>query len=177
MEDYTIAVMPASASIRTGHSANFMITTTPLGGFSSPITLQCTNLPLYASCEFEPAVITPNGVAVTSKLVVKTEMFQAQVRQPRERYPWNPGWPVSILTAAGMVFLAALRPRAFRRPAMVWGAITVVALITLTSCAGIPPSAILKTPPGDYTITVNSSGNVGAVPEMHTVNVAVTVTP
>ena len=76
-----------------------------------------------------------------------------------------------------MAFLAAFRPRAFRRPAMVWAAITVVTLITLTSCAGIPPSAILKTPPGDYTITVTSSGNVGAVPEMHTVNVAVTVTP
>jgi uncharacterized protein YggE len=60
---------------------------------------------------------------------------------------------------------------------MLWGAITVVALIALTSCAGIPPSAILKTPPGDYTIIVNSSGNVGAAAEMHTVNVAVTVTP
>jgi Bacterial Ig-like domain (group 3)/NHL repeat len=177
VEDYTIVVMPASATIRTGHSANFMITTTPLGGFSSPITLQCTNLPLYASCEFEPAVVMLNGTAITSKLVVKTEMFQAQVRQPRERYPWNPGWPVSILAAARMVFLAALRPRAFRRPAMVWGVITVVALISLTSCAGIPPSAILKTPPGDYTITVSSSGNVGAVPEMHTVNVTITVTP
>ena len=80
VEDYTIVVMPASASIKTGHSASFMVTTTPLGGFSSPITLQCTNLPLYASCEFEPAVITPNGTAITSKLVVKTEMFQAQVR-------------------------------------------------------------------------------------------------
>ncbi len=177
VEDYTIVVMPASASIKTGHSASFMITTTPLGGFSSPITLQCTNLPLYASCEFEPVVVTPNGTAITSKLVVKTEMFQTQVRQPRERYPWNPGWPITILAAAGMVFLAAFRPRAFRRPAMVWAAISVVALITLTSCAGIPPSAILKTPPGDYTITVNSSGSVGAVPEMHTVNVTVTVTP
>ncbi len=176
VEDYTIAVMPASATIRTGHSASFMITTTPLGGFSSPITLQCANLPLYASCEFEPAVVTPNGTAITSKLVVKTEMFQAQVRQQREKYPWNPGWPASILAAAGMVFLAALRPRVFRRPAMLWGAITVVTLITLTSCAGIPPSAILKTPPGDYTITVNSSGNVGVVAEMHTVNVAITVT-
>jgi multidrug efflux pump subunit AcrA (membrane-fusion protein) len=76
-----------------------------------------------------------------------------------------------------MVFLAGVRPRAFRRPAMLWGAITVVALITLTSCAGIPPSAILRTPPGDYTVTVNSSGNVGAAVEAHTVNVTVTVTP
>jgi uncharacterized protein YggE len=75
-----------------------------------------------------------------------------------------------------MVFLAKFRPRTFRRPAMLWGAITVVALITLTSCAGMPPSAILKTPPGDYTIVVNSSGNVGVVAEMHTVNVAITVT-
>jgi hypothetical protein len=177
VEDYTIAVMPASASITTGHSAKFTITTTPLGGFSSPVTLQCTNLPQYASCDFEPPTVTPNGTAITSKLVVKTEMFQAQVHQQRERLPWNPGWPVTILAAAGMVFLAGVRPRAFRRPAMLWGAITVVAVITLTSCAGIPPSAILKTPPGDYTITVNSSGNVGAAVEAHTVNVTVTVTP
>jgi hypothetical protein len=177
VEDYTIAVMPATATIRTGHSASFMITTTPLGGFSSPVTLQCTNLPPYASCDFEPPTLTPNGTAITSTLVVKTEMFQAQVRQQRERFPWNPGWPVTILAAAGMGFLAALRPRAFRRPAMLWGAITVAALVTLTSCAGIPPAAVLKTPPGDYTITVNSSGNVGAAVEAHTVNVTVTVTP
>jgi hypothetical protein len=177
VEDYTIVVMPASVTIRTGHSAKFTITTTPLGGFSSPITLQCANLPQYASCDFEPPTVTPNGAAITSKLVVKTEMFQAQVRPRHEKYPWNPGWPVTILAAAGMVFFAALRPRAFLRPAMLWGAVTVVALITLTSCAGIPPAAILKTPPGDYTITVNSSGNVGAAVEAHTVNVTVTVTP
>jgi hypothetical protein len=139
--------------------------------------LQCANLPQYASCDFEPPTVTPNGAAITSKLVVKTEMFQAQVRPRHEKYPWNPGWPVTILAAAGMVFLAALRPRAFLRPATLWGAVTVVALITLTSCAGIPPAAILKTPPGDYTITVNSSGNVGAAVEAHTVNVTVTVTP
>ena len=177
VEDYAITVMPASASIKTGHSASFMITTTPLGGFSAPVTLQCTNLPQYASCDFEPPTVTPNGTAITSKLVVKTEMFQAQVRQQHEKYPWNPGWPVTILAAAGMFFLAAFRPRAFRRPAMLWGAFTVVALITLTSCAGVSPSAILKTPPGDYTIIVNSSGNVGAAVEAHTVNVTVTVTP
>jgi hypothetical protein len=69
VEDYTIVVMPASASITTGHSAKFTITTTPLGGFSSPITLQCTNLPQYASCDFEPPTVTPNGTAITSKLV------------------------------------------------------------------------------------------------------------
>jgi hypothetical protein len=44
---------------------------------------------------------------------------------------------------------------------------------------GVPRriTAVRVPPPGDYTITVNSSGNVGAVPEMHTVNAAVTVTP
>jgi hypothetical protein len=177
VEDYTVAVTPASASIKTGHSASFMITTTPLGGFSSPITLQCTNLPQYASCDFEPPIVTPNGIAITSKLVVKTEMFQAQVPQEHRRLPLKPELPTIVIALAGMLFLVARWPRAFRKPAFVWAAITIVALITLTSCAGIPPAAILKTPPGDYTITVNSSGNVGAAAEMHTVSVTVTVTP
>jgi hypothetical protein len=154
-----------------------MITTTPLGGFSSPITLQCTNLPQYASCDFEPPIVTPNGIAITSKLVVKTEMFQAQVPQEHRRLPLKPELPTIVIALAGMLFLVARWPRAFRKPAFVWAAITIVALITLTSCAGIPPAAILKTPPGDYTITVNSSGNVGAAAEMHTVSVTVTVTP
>jgi sugar lactone lactonase YvrE len=177
VEDYTIVVMPASASIKTGHSASFMITTTPLGGFSSPVTLQCTNLPQYASCDFEPPAVTPNGTAITSKLVVKTEMFQAQVPEQHKRLPLKPELPASIVALAGMFFLIVRQARAFRKPAFVWCAITIVALITLTSCAGIPPAAILKTPPGDYTITVNSSGNVGAAVEAHTVNVTITVTP
>jgi hypothetical protein len=121
--------------------------------------------------------VTPNGTAIASKLVVKTEMFQAQVPEQHKRLPLKPELPASIVALAGMFFLIARQARAFRKPAFVWCAITIVALITLTSCAGIPPAAILKTPPGDYTITVNSSGNVGVAVEAHTVNVTVTVTP
>ena len=176
VEDYTLTVAPASASIRSGHSASFIITATPLGGFNSPITLVCANLPQYASCDFEPATLTPNGVAITSKLVVKTEMFQAQLPNDRDRTPLNPAWPVSIVALAGIVLMAGRRTRPLRKQALLWSTLTVIALFTLASCAGIPPSAILKTPPGDYTVTVNATGNVGVVAEGHTVNVTVTVT-
>jgi Bacterial Ig-like domain (group 3)/NHL repeat len=176
VEDYTITAAPASASIRTGHSASFVITATPLGGFNSPITLQCTNLPQFASCEFEPATLTPNGAAVSAKLVVKTEMFQAQTRPDHEKSPLNAGWPLSILALAGIVLLSGRRTRPLRKQALLWSTLTVVALFTLASCAGIPPAAISKTPPGDYTVTVNVTSNVGVVTEAHTVNVSVTVT-
>ncbi len=176
VEDYTITVAPASASIRTGHSASFVITATPLGGFNSPITLQCANLPQFASCVFEPASLTPNGTPVTSKLVVKTEMFQAQLPSGREKTPLNAALPLSILALAGIVLVIGRRPRRLRRQSLLWSTLTVIALFTLASCAGIPPAAISKTPPGDYTVTVNVSANVGAVVEGHTVNVSVTVT-
>jgi multidrug efflux pump subunit AcrA (membrane-fusion protein) len=63
-----------------------------------------------------------------------------------------------------------------RNAALVFTILALASSIALAGCAGIPPSAILKTPPGDYVITVNASGNVGAVAEMHSANVAVTVT-
>jgi multidrug efflux pump subunit AcrA (membrane-fusion protein) len=66
--------------------------------------------------------------------------------------------------------------RPLRKQALLWSTLTVIALFTLASCAGIPPSAILKTPPGDYTVTVNATGSVGVVAEGHTINVTVTVT-
>ena len=104
-------------------------------------------------------------------------MFQAQVHEQHERLPLKPELPAGIVALAGVFFFVARQARALRKPAFVWSAITIIVLITLTSCAGIPPAAILKTPPGDYTVTVNSSGNVGAAVEAHTVNVTVTVTP
>jgi len=178
VEDYTLTATPASATITSGKSASFIITATPLGGFNSPITLQCTNLPQFASCVFEPASLTPNGAAVTTKLVVKTAMFQAQTPIDRKTTPINAAWPLSILVLAGIVLLAGHRPRRYRRrtQTLLWSTLTVIALFTLASCAGIPPAAISRTPAGVYTVTVNLSGSVGAVVEGHTVNISVTVT-
>jgi hypothetical protein len=176
VEDYTIASVPGSASIRTGHSAGFVITATPLGGFNSAITLQCANLPVNATCVFEPPVLTPNGGPVTSKLVVKTELFQAQLPNGRENTPLNAAWPLGILGLAGIVFFAGRGQRPFKKHALVWSSLTIIALFTLASCAGIPPAAIEKTPPGDYTITINASANAGNVPDPHSLTLTVTVT-
>jgi Bacterial Ig-like domain (group 3) len=176
VEDYTLSATPTSATIRSGQSAGFTITATPLGGFNSPITSQCTNLPQFATCVFEPPTLTPNGAAVSTKLVVKTEIFQAQLPVDRKTSPLNAAWPLSILGLAGIVLLAGRRPLRLRRQALLWSTLTVIALFTLASCAGIPPAAISKTPPGDYTVTVSLSGTVGAVVEGHTVNISVTVT-
>lgn len=160
-----------------GQSASFVITATPLGGFNSPITLECANLPQFASCVFEPANLTPNGTPVTSKLVVKTEMFQAELpASGREKAPLNPALPLTILSLAGIVLVIGRKPRRLRKQALLWSTVTVIALFTLANCAGIPPAAISKTPPGDYTVTVNVTANVGAVVEGHTINVTVTVT-
>ena len=175
VEDYTIVAMPSSASVRSGRPATFMITVTPLGGFSSPVTMQCANLPTFASCEFEPPALTPNGAAVTGKLVVKTAMLQAQIRE-RELPPLHPGFPASIIAMAGISLLLLWRPRQLRKPALLWGTVAAVILTTVAGCAMIPPAAIQRTPPGDYIVTVNVSGSVGAVAEMHSVNLDITVT-
>ncbi|MGH7484234.1 MAG: Ig-like domain repeat protein, partial [bacterium] len=174
VQDYTITAMPSSDSVKSGRSAGFVITATPLGGFNSPITLQCANLPEFASCNFEPAILTPNGTAVASKLVVRTEQLQAGIHPNREAPPLNAGWPISILGLVGVVLLAGRRPT--RKQALLWSTLTVIALITLASCAGIPPAAISRTAPGDYTITVNATSNPGNVPDPHSLTLSVTVT-
>ena len=65
--DFTIAVTPASRTIRRGKSTSYNVTITPTNGFTGSVTLSVTGLPSGAQSRF-----TPNPATTTSNFQVKT---------------------------------------------------------------------------------------------------------
>ena len=72
--DFAVTPSPVSATVLRGHSANFMVNLTSLGGaFGNPVALSCAGLPSQSTCRFFPAVATPGSSGASSVMTVYTE--------------------------------------------------------------------------------------------------------
>jgi hypothetical protein len=65
--DFTISVSPASQSIRRGSTATYVVTITPIGGFTGAVTLSLAGQPSGSTVTF-----SPNPATATSTLTVAT---------------------------------------------------------------------------------------------------------
>ena len=63
---YNLSATPASATILPGHSAQFTVTATPVGGDTETVNFSCPSLPTGVTCAFSPASITLNGSSPSS---------------------------------------------------------------------------------------------------------------
>lgn len=72
--DYTLAATPASQIITStaGGSTTYDVVLTAVNGFSSAVSLNCTGLPLGASCSFAPASLAPTATGAHSTLMLTT---------------------------------------------------------------------------------------------------------
>lgn len=50
-----------SATVKAGTSATINLLLTGINGFSGPVTLSCTGLPIGDTCTFNPAAVTSSG--------------------------------------------------------------------------------------------------------------------
>jgi hypothetical protein len=85
--DFSLSCSPSGLTVQQGGSGTSTCTVTSSGGYSSPVTLSCANLPPDVSCTYNPVTVTPppNGSA-NSTLTVNvggavppnTYSFQAQ---------------------------------------------------------------------------------------------------
>ena len=61
--DYAVAVSPATATVSGGQAALYTVALDPqFGSFNNSVSLTCSNLPLSASCNFSPTVLTPGSM-------------------------------------------------------------------------------------------------------------------
>jgi N-acetylneuraminic acid mutarotase len=126
--DFSIAPSPSSFTITAGQSGTTTITVTPLYGFNSSVSFNCSSgLPAGASCSFLPSTVTPPGTTSTT-LTVTTTAKNASLY--RDSLPLLPG---SALAAALCCFGFKKRKGLTM---LLLLAVSVVAFGLLTSCGG-----------------------------------------
>jgi hypothetical protein len=186
--DFSLSASPAINTIVSGASTIYIVTVSPINGFSQPVVLSCpkSSLPQGATCLANPAALTPVGGAVTSQLSVSTTVQSTSTSRlvPRAR-PRIPPGPMMMLVLWGTCNLMALsallvrrkmgRRGTGRRKGLIYVQVALATLVLATafwmSCETsiytnvIQPSTVNGTPTGNYVIGIQGAytGSTAAV--------------
>jgi Beta-propeller repeat/Cep192 domain 4/HYDIN/CFA65/VesB-like, Ig-like domain len=185
-ESFSLSASPALNTVVAGTPANYTVLVNPANGFNEAITLSCSNLPVGASCTFNPASPKTNGSSPASVALTVATTQSSMLLKPGPG-PW---WPRGILwmlagawVLAGILMLLLrrlppthpLRAAAFgsARRAMAISVILAL-LLLLGSCRGIN-TATAPTATGNYIITITGTLNSNSsITKTTTVDLAVT---
>jgi uncharacterized repeat protein (TIGR03803 family) len=182
---YTLSVNPRSLTIVAGQSGQGQFTVTPQNGFSSQVSFSCSGLPVEASCNFNPASVTPSGGnAATSTLTITTTASAAA--QSAAVFSGRPMFAALLLPGLMVVLGGASRRAGASRGLKVLVLLAVLAGFGggLSSCGGGSNSSggsggaggNTGTPAGTYTVTVTASASgTGAISQ--TASLTITITP
>ena len=175
-QDFGMSATPGSATVTSGSSVEFTITSTAMNGFGGQASLSCTVSPSPAfapTCALNPTSVTPaaNGSA-TSKLTVRTTGSTASLRPIFHHGSsllyalWIPIFGLAVLG------VGAYQPRKKMRGGLL--VILVLAGLGLQAACGGGSKyhgGSPGTPSGQYTVTVNAtSGSIA-----HSTSVTITV--
>lgn len=150
----------SSQTVASGTTATFSLTLTPAAGASATFNFQCSSLPSYASCTFNPV---ENNVAANS---TGTEVIQISTSQSAS----GQAQPLTIRPHSGLLLVCGIFLLPFARRGRRWlivmvGAVALTAFVSCCSSGGgggsTPPSdpGSSKTPAGTYSIPVAISAN------------------
>jgi hypothetical protein len=174
--DFGVAASPASATIKTGESANFAIhVAASTGSVAGTVALSCSGLPAMTTCNFSPSKVQPGSTAATANLTISTNATTAALIPVRKTVtPMFALW----MPFAGLVLLPA-GIRSSHTRLLMCVALLVMALLLFSSCGGGTGSkanlgntgnpsntgsgsqpAGAGTPAGSYTITITADGGV-----------------
>jgi hypothetical protein len=177
-QDFGMSATPGSATVTSGSSVEFTITSTAMNGFNGQVSLSCSVSPTPAfapTCALNPTSVThaSNGSA-TSKLTVRTTASAASLG-PMFDHGWRPLYalwlPIFGLAVLG-VGVGAYQPRKKMRG----GLLVILVRVGLglqAACGGGSKyhGGSPGTPSGQYTVTVNAtSGSIA-----HSTSVTITV--
>ena len=197
--DFTLAIAPATFTLKAGTAGTLVATVTPVNSFTGFISLSCsgfsttttsTSLPVGVSCVFSPTnlqVLAPTTAnptgTVTANMSLQTTApagQNGQLRMPND----NQGHGQLVLAvlipgALGLGFLGRKR-KLLGRAALVllMGAIAVLGTSACSARYGYlnhPPTANDGTPLGTYTLTVTAQTSNGVSATSHSTPLALTV--
>jgi hypothetical protein len=188
---FSVAVSPATLTLKQGQSGSATVSVTPINAASltSPmfVTISCAGIPDQTTCTFTPENIQiPVGatVAINSSMVIATQNGSLTKAEP---FPHRDPRPVALawllpgsFALAGLAF-GLRRRRALSRFMM----LAVVALVTMLGASGCnplysyknhPPLKNLPTPTGNYTVKINAQSSNGVTANTQSTTLALTVT-
>jgi uncharacterized membrane protein len=165
---FTGTIIPTTATLSVGQSANFAITLNSQNGATGTVNLQCLNVPSGTTCAFNPTTPTlPANGSASDTLTVQVNSRPA-ASPPGTRAPWSfptgwfgTFWLFVITLAAGSVLTMKMWPRRPRLAASVAILIAFALLFfTLASCGGGGGGSPGPAPPSpvSFTITVQANG-------------------
>jgi hypothetical protein len=172
--DFSVAVTPATPTLRAGGSTTATCSLTPINGFDGTVTFTCSGLPSGVQASFSPAAVTPNGGPVSTVMTLTASTSVAALRMRDDESPMP-----SSHAFGGLIWLALRddkkRSVLFRRSWLLSVAVFLLLAIQ-ASCGGGGGTNNPPTPPPNpktYTVTVTASA--GAL--SHAQSLVLTVNP
>ena len=186
--DFSIAVAPASISLKQGQSGAVTASITPVNSasLSAPmfVTLSCSGLPDQSRCSFTPENIEiPPGAsaAVNSTLNLATSA-QGQLRVAAKDKPLGVGtaWAILLPGTLGLAGFAFRRRRWISRLSL-FALLGLVGVLGTSGCNPLynyhnhGPSANLPTPAGSYKLLITAQSSNGITAITHSTTMVLTV--
>lgn len=139
--DFALAISPPSSSISQGQTANYTITATSSGGFSSPLTLNYSNIPTWSNASFDANPISFSGGVASTVLRISTNL--------------------STVTVSGKVFTVCARGGSPQKSHCSSAAVTVTASTVQRFTLSIQPSE-RTVYPGNFTTFTVTVGSINS---------------
>ena len=140
--DFSIDVLPGSATVYTGEAAAVKVSITSVDGFDQPLALSCAGVPANATCSFNSATL-PEGQGAANLVI--------QTTAPHKEAAVS----AAALTALALLLLPGWRRRRFLGRLMVL-MLVIGAGMGLSGCGSASPITG-GTPPGTYQIAVTAT--------------------
>jgi hypothetical protein len=154
---------PASVTITAGQSTSFVATLTPIGAYTSTISMSNSTLPTGATGTFTSTTITLNGAASqTTTLNIATTARPVNTGSVFHGSPLYATWlPVGGLSLLGLGVGAGIRRRRWLAGAVLGLIAGIILLQPACGSSSSTPPVTGGTPAGTYTINITgSSGSV-----------------
>jgi hypothetical protein len=166
--DFSVGAAPSVATVIAGHSAQFMLTVTPSGGFANSVTFSCAPI-AGVTCTFNPPTITATSGPASTTLTVTTS---ANVSRYGLLMPDLIG-PGALLVAIALFSIAMRRVRNLPSARVSPLAASLAAVVTLGLVIGGCGGYANSSQANRGTATINITAQSGAISHTTTVNVTV----
>jgi hypothetical protein len=182
--EFTITAAPTTLNVTAGAFATTVVTITPANGFNAYVSLSCSELPINTTCNFSPTNVlasctTGTGGQQTCTPGISTLQIQTlgssgtQTPTARIKHPGGElrayafALPLLFGLAGGLAGLGKDKYKRFSRVAVVL--LLFGGIMGMTACKerynylNHGPTPNPGTPPGTYTLTINSVSTTGSL--------------
>lgn len=156
VNDYTLTVAPARATVVAGVPAYYTATVTPTGNIPNSVSISCSALPTGASC-VETTNPLPNlseGPASTA-LIINTTMRVTTITQLLRKG----GLYAALLPVSGLAFMAVGIGAVSRKKRLLIGLLVACSfgVVFQAGCQSASTTNTTGTPAGTYIVTVTAT--------------------